>query len=95
MFGASKNNGLAYVLAGKQLAQELGLRIALHGVDALFDRIDGHHFRGDFHAHRVLQERIGELLDIPGHGRGEEQGLAGPGKVGDDATDVGDKAHIQ
>ena len=95
VLGAGKDDGLAHVIAGEELAKELWLCVALYGVDALFDGINGHHFRSDFHTHRVLQEGIGQLGDFSGHGCGEEQGLAGSWEVRNDSADIGNEAHIQ
>ena len=51
--------------------------------------------RGDFDAHRIVQERIGEAGDFRRHGRREEQRLARERHQLADALDVRDEAHVE
>ncbi len=44
---------------------------------------------------RVVQEDVGEPLDLGRHGGGEEQGLAREGDHLHDALDVGDEPHVE
>ena len=48
-----------------------------------------------FHLGGVVEEGVGDPLNLGGHGGREEQGLAGFGRHLEDAFDVGDKAHVQ
>jgi hypothetical protein len=48
---------------------------------------------GDFL--RILQEAVGQPLDLRRHGRGEEQGLPQLRQVAHDPLDVGDEAHVE
>src|SRR5699024_5370745 len=44
---------------------------------------------------RVDQKSVDQALDLIGHGRRKEQGLANPGKQPNDAFDIRDEAHIE
>ena len=47
------------------------------------------------HQHRVGQRQSGQVLDVPGLGGGEEEGLSVRGDAADDAVDGGGEAHVQ
>ena len=78
-------------------AQRLALvgRIAAGGDQQLRDGGGGGGGLGDFHAHRIVQEIVGDALDFRRHGGGEEQRLARERHQLADALDVGDEAHVE
>ena len=51
--------------------------------------------RGNLHAHRIVQELLGDAPDLRRHGGGEEQRLAGEWHQLADALDVGNEAHVE
>ena len=57
--------------------------------------VGGRRRAGDFDAHRIVQERVGEAGDFRRHGRREEQRLAGERHQLADALDVGNEAHVE
>ena len=61
----------------------------------LFDRGRGGGLTRHFDLDRVVQESIGDPLDLGCHGGRIEQGLAGLGSHLEDALDVRDKAHVE
>ncbi len=61
----------------------------------LGDVLGGRGGLGDFDAHRIVEERIGEAGDFGRHGRREEQSLAREGHQLADALDVRDEAHVE
>ena len=50
---------------------------------------------GDLDPDRIVQEGVGEALDLRRHGRREEQRLAGERNKLHDPLDVGDEAHVE
>ena len=80
-----------------QPAQRLALfgRIAAGRDQQLGDGGGGGRGLRHFHAHRIVQEVVGDALDFRRHGRGEEQGLARERHQLADALDVGDEAHVE
>ena len=70
-------------------------RIAAGGDLQLGDGGGGGGGLGHFHAHRIVQEGVGDALDFRRHGGGEEQSLPRERHQLADALDVGDEAHVE
>ena len=71
------------------------LRRAAGGDQRLGGGFDRRRRPGDFDAHRIVQERVGEPGDFRRHRRREEQRLAGERHQLADALDVGNEAHVE
>ena len=72
----AEHDGVLEAVGGAdQPAQRLALvgRIAAGGDQQLGDGGGGGGRLGHFHAHRIVQEGVGDALDFRRHGRGEEQ----------------------
>ena len=63
--------------------------------DFLLDVGGGRRGARDFHAHRIVQELVGEFLNLRRHGRGVEQRLAREGQLLADLFDIRDEAHVE
>ena len=80
-----------------EVAQRLALlvRLAAGRDEALHDGRRRRRGAGDLDLHRVVQEGVGEALDLRRHRRREEQRLAGERHELHDALDVRDEAHVE
>jgi len=61
----------------------------------LLDRLGGGGLARDLDPGRVLQEGLGDPLDLGRHGGGIEEGLAGEGGQAEDPLDIGDEPHVE
>ncbi|MPN07998.1 hypothetical protein SDC9_155274 [bioreactor metagenome] len=66
-----------------------------HHVSRLIDALGGGIAWRDFHAARVVQQAVGQLADLVGEGRGEQQVLTLFGQEGEYFADVADEAHVE
>ena len=103
-FAVAENDGVGAFFAliinhcAQKFAFFLGFTFATRAFEhdhALGDGLGCAGLTGDFDAHRIRQERIGDAFDLRGHRGREKQGLTGEGDHPEDALDIGDKAHVE
>ena len=80
----------------EQFRQKSALAAGFHEHDALVDALDSGRRRSYGDLQRVLVEQVvGQLLDVRRHGGREEQVLTLLGQVANDTTDRIDEAHVE
>ena len=80
VLGAGEHQGIFHPKLPHQVGQKAGLVVLVHKIYAL---LNGLHRGGDgVHRHPggVVEERVDQVADLRGHGRGEKQGLLLPGQ---------------
>ena len=94
--------GQSLAFAGDQRAQDGTLfgegavfAGGCEGEQLLLDRHIGGCLTRDFNLRRIIQEGVGDPFNFRGHGRTEEQGLAGFRRHLEDTLDVRDEAHVE
>ena len=75
--------------------QQFGLAGHVAGVDQVLHGGGRAVFGRDLQLHRVVQQAMGQGLDRPAEGRGEQQVLAPRRHQGQQAADVADEAHVE
>ena len=75
--------------------EQLALVVAIHRMHALRDRVDGRVGRRHFDRARLVEQLVGERLDLGGERRREQQVLALLRQQREHALDVGDEAHVE
>ena len=82
LLGVHEQNGLGDCHALGNVAETVDLPgIVLHWHNVLVNAIQGHIGRLQRNAHRLLQDLVGQVLDLIGHGRREQSHLAPNGKT--------------
>ena len=97
MFRAHEAEHLPQIARCHDVLQERALLLDRHLVHALHDGVRRRVAPRDFDQLRLVQERVGELLDFVREGRREEQILPAhrSGQQRHDALDVGNEAHVE
>ena len=95
MLGAGKHQHLLPVAFADQLRQQFALAALINEMDVLGDLLGRGVATRHFHFQRVVQQFLGQALDLVGEGGREQQVLSTRRQFSQYATDVMDKAHIQ
>ena len=95
VLGAGEDQHLLHLAALQQGEQECRLQFLGHRVDRLGDADRGLRLALEVDHHRVLQHLAHQRHDRRWHRRREEEGLPLGGHVLEDATDVGQEAHVE
>ena len=95
MLGTGKHQHLLPVAFADKLRQQFTLAVLVNKMDVLGDLLGRGVTTRHFHFQRVVQQFLGQALDLVGEGRREQQVLSTRRQFGQYATDVMDKAHIQ
>ncbi len=95
MLGAREHQHLVPVVAADQVRQQLALAVAVDRVDALGDDLDRRVARRDLDHRRRVQQAVGEVFDLVGEGRREQQVLPLLRQQREDPLDVADEAHVE
>ena len=93
--GVHEDERLRVRVVAQQMREQIALQARRDRVHRVADRLGHHVASGDFDQLRILQHLIGELLDLLGECRGEQQALTGRRQQVQDAPDVRDEAHVQ
>ena len=96
MFGAGEDDGEAFaLLVGEVLQEQIFFGVFVDEADRLVDFLGRCFFGCDRDRGRVDQDGMGQFLDRPGEGGGEEEGLSFAGEGGDNFFDVAEEAHVE
>ncbi len=97
VLGAGEDQHLAPVARADHVAQELALALSVHRVDHLGDLVGGGVAPCYLYELRLVEQAVGQLLDLAGEGGGEEQVL--PRFVlrqqRQHLADIVDEAHVE
>ena len=97
MLGAHETEHLPEVSRRHDVRKERALLIGRHLVHALLDGVRGGVASGHLDQLRLVEERVGKLLDLVRKGRREEKVLPfrDGGQERHDALDIGDEPHVE
>ena len=95
VLGAGKDQHLLPVALTDHLGEQFPLALFIHKVNVLRHLLGGGVAARDFYFQRVMQQLFRQRLDLVGEGRGEEQVLTTRGQLGQHATNIVDKAHVE
>ncbi len=95
MLGARKHQHLVPVVRLDQVRQHRVLLVAVHRVDFLRDHFHGRVAARDLDRLRIVQQAVGQRLDVVREGGREQQVLAPQRQQGQHLADVVDEAHVQ
>ncbi|OFA01229.1 hypothetical protein DUPY_21870 [Duganella phyllosphaerae] len=95
VLGAGKYQHLGPLVGLDQVGQHRVLLVAVDRVDLLRDHFHGRVAAGDFNRCRVVQQAIGQGLDLVREGGREQQVLAFRRQHGQHFLDVADEAHVE
>lgn len=95
VLGAGEDKDLPPVSRVDEMREELPLALAVHGMDHLLDALCGGVSAGCLDEDWCVQQIVGELLDVAGKGREEQQILAFVRQACEYLPDIPDKPHIQ
>ena len=95
VLGPGEYQNLLPVVALHQVCQQFALAVGVDHVHVLRDQRDRLVPARDLDLRGILLELRGQLADIVGEGRREEQRLALRWNERDDALDVGDESHVE
>ena len=95
VLGAGKDQHLLPVTLADHLGEQFPLALFIHKVNVLRHLLRGGVAARHFHFQRVMQQLFRQRLDLVGEGRGEEQILTTRRQLGQHATNVVNKAHVE
>ncbi len=95
VFGTSEHQHLFPGACGDQVRQQRTLVVGRQTENTLFNALDRSIRRRDFNAFRVMQELAGEVGDVFGERRREQQVLPLARQTGQHLLHVMDKAHVE
>ena len=95
VLGLGEHQHLLPVAALDEVREQRALAVPVHRMHDLRYEFDRAVARGDFDGYRVAHEGAGQLANLLGKCRGEQQILAGGREQCQDATDVGNKSHVE
>ncbi|VVM50971.1 hypothetical protein PS645_00748 [Pseudomonas fluorescens] len=95
VLGAGEHQHLFPGARSDQMRQQRPLVVRRQTEDTLFDALDRGIRRRDFDAFRVVQQLAGEVSDVFGEGRREQQVLTFARQAGKDLLHVMDKTHVE
>ena len=95
LLGAREDQDRRHLRMPQQVAQQRRLQVLRHRISRLGDAHGRRAAAADLNRLRVAQDLPGQLGNHRRHGGGEEQRLLAGGQAGDDALEIGQKAHVQ
>ena len=95
VLGAGEHQHLLPVVRTDQVGQQRRLALAIHAVNHLRNALGSGVARRNLDTHRIVQQVVGQRLDLVGVSRGEQQVLTLFGQQREDLFDVVDKAHVE
>ena len=95
VLGPGEDQHLLPGTLGDQVREQSALVAGSHAEHALLDTLDGGVRRRDLDALGIVQQLAGEVGDVLGEGRREQQVLALGRQLGEDLLDVMDEAHVE
>ena len=95
VLGAREDEHLEPVLRPDQMRKQLALAVAIHRMHGLRDHFDGRIAPRDLDQRRRVEQVVGELADLVGKRRREQEVLPLLRQQREDSPDVADEAHVE
>ena len=95
VLGLGEHQHLLPAIGLDEVREQRALAVLVHRVGDLGDELDRRIAPRDLDGDRVVQELAGELADVVGEGRREQEVLALGRQQREDAADVADEAHVE